>query len=313
MKNKKIVVLMGGTSPERKVSLKSGENIYNSLKRSGYNVQKFIFDGNNINELISSNPAMVFNIIHGGEGENGRMAAFLDLYKIPYIGSKTEAQVITMAKHICQPLLKHYNFTVPEFVVITKRKEINNKLNRLFKDHKKVVVKASEQGSSIGVVMCDNIEKANKNSNKIFKNYGIVIVEEYIKGQEITCGIIEENKRTISFSLMEIRAKKKFYNYEAKYVKGATEFIVPAKVNNKTTKKIKSEAEAIFSLLDLKDFARIDCILKNGTVYWHDVNTIPGMTDLSDLPQVAVYDGVSYDELVEMILKNAVRRYEQKD
>ena len=307
-KQKDVLVVMGGASLEREVSLRSASNIISSLRRSGYLVNEFILQKDNWSALADLAPRIVFNIVHGTGGEDGTLTAFLDSHGIPYVGTGPDAQAVTMAKHLVQPLLESRGFSIPPHRSFITAGDFERKAGDLFKDFGALVIKASSQGSSVGISICHDLDSVLSNGKKLIKDFGTVIVEKYIKGIEVTCGLVENAGVCRCFTLMEIRANREFYNYEAKYTSGGTDFIVPAEISPSAAQRISEEAVRIFELFDLRDFARVDCILEGEEILWHDINTIPGMTDLSDLPQVAKYDGVEYDELVRGILENAENR-----
>ena len=296
---------MGGTSSERDVSLRSGENVYGALKRKGHNIIKYDFKGD-IRELFSLNYDIAFNIIHGGEGEDGKLSGFFEMAHKMFIGSDENTQAITLEKHFCQPLIKSFGLNIPQYITIFKGDDYKEKLKEFIKNTGKVILKPSSEGSSVGLLITDNYEKALEHVKKNLMDYNVLICEEYIKGVELTVGMIGRGNNIKIFTPLEIRAKKKFYNYEAKYTPGATDFIIPPEINPKFIERAKSEANIIFKNFNIKDFARADCILYNNKLFWHDVNTVPGMTNLSDLPQMAAYEGIDFDDLVERIVLGAM-------
>ena len=307
-KQKEVLVVMGGASSEREVSLRSGSNIVSSLRRGGYLVNEFILKKDNWDELADLRPRIVFNIVHGTGGEDGTLTGFLDAHEIPYVGTGPGAQAITIAKHVVQPLLESRGFGIPRYRSFDAAGDFERQAAGLFTDFGSMIIKASKQGSSVGISICHDLDSVLVNGKNLIRDFGTVIVEKYIKGIEVTCGLVENATGCRSFTLMEIRANREFYHYEAKYTQGGTDFIVPAELSASSAPRIRKEAVRIFELFELRDFARVDCILNGEEILWHDINTIPGMTDLSDLPQVAEYDGVQYDELVKGILENAEKR-----
>lgn len=296
---------MGGTSSEREVSLKSGNNIYSALKRKGYNVMKHDFKGH-MPELFALNYDIAFNIIHGGEGEDGKLNGFFQLMHKTYVGSDQFVQSVTMAKHFCQPLLKSLNLNIPQYIIVHENNNYKETLKDFMNRFGKIIIKPTTEGSSVGILITGKFEEAMEYMEKEMNIYTTFICEEYIKGTELTVGMINRGDKIKVFTPLEIQAKREFYNYEAKYTKGATEFIIPPRISPNMIEKVKSQGMIIFKELGIKDFARADCILFNGKLFWHDVNTVPGMTELSDLPQMAKYDGIDFDDLVEKILLGAL-------
>ncbi len=307
----KTLVVMGGTSREKDVSLRSGENIYQALKKKGFEAERFVFDGTNTARFLERDFDIAFSLIHGGEGEDGRLAAFFEMNGIRYVGSSPEAQSVTMAKHLCQPVIGEFGMRIPEHETFFTNSEAKERLPQFFSRFRKAVVKPSREGSSVGIRICSDEHKAVETVSELLNEYTPVVVERFVEGTEITCGIIEMNGSVKVFTLMEIRAKNEFYDYHAKYTSGMTDFVVPASIEGKSAKEIKAQAETLFRKFGLRDFARLDCILGKEGIYWHDINTVPGMTELSDLPQVAAYDGMRFPDLAEAILLNAYERYEK--
>ncbi len=296
---------MGGTSSEREVSLKSGENIYNALKVKNYNVSRYDFTGN-LKELLSLKFDIAFNIIHGGEGEDGKLSGIFEMLHKKYIGSSKTVQAITLEKHFCQPLIASFGLNIPHYITIYKNEKYEKKLKSFMLDFKKIVIKPSSEGSSVGIMITENYDEAIKHIRNEHKKHNVILCEEYIKGIELTVGMINRGKDMQIFTPLEIHAKREFYNYEAKYTPGGTDFIIPPRIPDKFIELVKKEGNIIFKMFGIRDFARADCILFHEKLYWHDVNTVPGMTLLSDLPQMAKYHGIEFDDLVEQILLGAL-------
>jgi len=300
----RICVLCGGPSQESAVSMRSADRVYKSLKRSSQNVEIVEFD-ENIEKKLYGNFDTVFNIMHGRPGEDGRIQAMLEKLRIPYTGSGVIASALTMNKYLTQKALYAMGVPVLNSVYINKKNKESalRETEEVFKGA--VIIKPNTGGSSVGAIISP-FDEIKLNIEKSLENYSEMIIEDYIEnGQEITVGVIEDEGKARVLTPLELRPKNKFYDYEAKYTSGKTDFIIPADVDPVLLKEMIKITEKIFLQFNMRTFARVDFIVKNGKVYELEVNSIPGMTDLSDLPQEAEYDGVSYDELVLKLLKTA--------
>ncbi|MDD3626866.1 MAG: D-alanine--D-alanine ligase [bacterium] len=311
----RIAVLAGGRSSEKEVSLRSGKNIHAALLRRGYKNTRIIdIDMEGLKQLFSKKFDIAFNILHGGEGEDGTVQGFLELLGIQYIGSGLSASVTCMDKVICKNILRENDIPTPEFIHIPEYMEIKPgitesiKLNLGFP----CIIKPASEGSSVGIKIIkeeQNLEEILKDSHRQFKN---IFIERFISGINITVGVIQKFDKIISLPILELVPANEFYDYEAKYTAGKTEFIIPARLQEEVYGLCSEIAEKAFRVFKCRDFARIDMIVEKGKFpLVHDINTVPGMTDLSDLPAEAEKDGISYDELVETLLLNGIWRNEK--
>ncbi|MCS7258637.1 MAG: D-alanine--D-alanine ligase [candidate division WOR-3 bacterium] len=308
LKNKKIGVLMGGWSSEREISLRSGENIYQSLKRQGFNVVKIDVQPHFPEQIIKAKIDIAFIALHGRPGEDGTIQGFLELLGIPYTGSKVTGSVIGMDKLITKRLLMGAKIPTPRFIFFSQRDTIpsNKTIWNLLKKagiSLPVIIKPRKEGSSVGCVIVDHYSKLAPEAQKIQRQYGDILIEEFLAGAIATVGILGNKVLPI----LELVPKHSlFYDYKAKYTKGETEFIIPARFSKKLTQKISELALRAFKVLDAYGFARLDLIVYKNRPYFLEINTIPGMTEISDLPAQAKSAGISYDELVLEILKSAL-------
>ena len=288
-KDKKIGVLMGGISSEREISIKTGEAIYNALIKRGYDAIKIDVNRNFIKEIFNYNIDIAFIALHGKYGEDGIIQGILEFAGIPYTGTSVMGSAVCMNKVITKRVFNSLGILTPKFWL--NREEI------VFP----VVVKPIAEGSTIGVSIVtdenelDNaIKNAMKYSNRIF-------FEEYIDGKEITVSVLCGK----ALPVIEIRPKKGFYDFESKYTKGMTEYIIPARIDKNLEREVKEESEMIFKEFDCKGAIRVDFIVKENKPYALEVNTIPGMTPTSLLPKAANYIGLTFEDVVEEILKDA--------
>jgi len=308
-KDKKIGVLMGGWSSEREISLRSGKNVLESLKRQDLNAIGIDMDKGFVEKLKNENVDIVFIILHGKPGEDGSVQGMLDLMNIPYTGSALLASAIAMNKVMTKIILSKARILTPEFYVFENWKEIAKSTQEAMeKVGFPMFMKPIEEGSSVGAEIIIARDGLKDRFSKEIERFGSFLIEEYIDGMTATCGVLGTGKDAYSLPILEIVPKKKFYDYEAKYTEGMTEFIVPARLNQKTTKLVQKMAVDTHRLIGCRGFSRVDFVIRNNEVpYVLEINTIPGMTEISDLPAEAKEMGMSYDELVFEILKSSIR------
>lgn len=303
-KESELIVIAGGFSQERDVSLRSGKNVYQALLRLGYkNAKLFQLDRlEQLEELKTNKPDLAILMTHGKFGEDGELQAFLDQAAIPYTGSNASASANCMNKVKTKEILKANNLPV------LKTYKAVDIYQQKIKTQGAIILKEIDGGSSIGVTMYESqkafIELEAKSSKLEGIDLNNYFIERFVTGTEVTASIIEKQGKHICLPLLELRPKNKFYDYEAKYTKGLTEFILPAAIPEELTKKIKEIALKAYQALNCSGPARVDFIIdkSNQEPYILELNTLPGMTDTSDLPAQAKAAGISYDELIELIL-----------
>lgn len=300
----KVGVIAGGMSAEREVSLKSGQAVYNALKEVGYNVV-FIDAQRDLCERITSEKIEVaFLVLHGGWGENGGIQGMLEVMGIPYTGSGILASSLAMDKEATKKVFIYHGIPVPLFRVINRKELYNSSKIKIDPVDFPCVVKPAAEGSSVGVSIIDNESDLEKAFQKAFKYGDKVIVEKFIKGKEINIGILG-NK---ALGGVEIRPKRSFYDYEAKYTKGMTEYILPPEIDTDLYDKLMNLGLQAHLSLGCKGGTRVDMIVdKDGNPYVLEVNTIPGMTETSLLPKIAELAGYDFKSLVKEILELALR------
>lgn len=301
----KIGVLCGGMSSEREVSLRSGKNCLEALQRLGYKHSELIDVDRNIAQILKEKQIEIAYIaLHGKYGEDGCIQGLLEILDIPYTGCGVKASAIAMDKEYTKRILITQDLPVIPSIVIRNLNELeNSNLNY------PIMVKPVSEGSSIGMTKVNSKEEL-LNAVKIAQNFqSEVMLEEYIDGKSITVGVLDINSKTIATPILEFRTKTEWYDYEAKYTHGITEFILPAEISDDLTRKIQDIAIKTHSALDAKGMSRVDFVIsKDNKPYILEINTIPGMTDLSDLPAQAKAMGIDYDNLVSIILNSALKR-----
>jgi len=311
---KRIGVLMGGPSCERDISIRSGTAVHRALKNKGLDAVPIELGPsstmNGYNEMVqqkirSSNPDVVFIAIHGEFGEDGRVQEILEDMNMPYTGSRVNASRLGMDKVRSKEVFKLHNIPMPRYIVIDKEAFDPNANPEVYfkKLGAKVVAKPSDEGSSIGLAIVDSEKDFYKALKTAFKYSDRVIVEEYIEGREITVGILK-NK---ALPIVEIVPKKRFFDFEAKYKKGLTEYKVPADIGKKEYDVSQDIALMAHNALGARVFSRVDMILsRKGGPLVLEVNTIPGLTEMSLLPKAAKAMGIDFGELILKILEESL-------
>ena len=300
---KKIAVLLGGISAERNVSLKTGKHVSKSLKKQGYQVKEIKVTANKknlIKSLKKFKPDFIFNALHGTFGEDGQIQKLLDKLKINYSHSNAKTSEIAMDKKKTKNVFKKIGVPYPNDIQVNKinfRKKIKQ-LSFQFP----LVIKPVSEGSSLGVKICKNLNELKRYKLKKNINY---LIEEYIPGRELTVGIFK-NK---ALDVIELKTKKKFYDYKSKYTKGITTYIIPAKIPKNIERKCKKYTEKIHKFLKCKGITRTDFRFDEKKTFGKElfvleINTQPGMTPLSLVPMMAKYKGISFDKLIEKIINN---------
>jgi len=305
MKNKKVLVVLGGTSGEREVSLDSGKACIKALKKIGYNVSTFDPKKKKFNLIDQNKTDVIFNALHGKDGEDGVAQSYFEYLRIPYTHSGVISSYNAMNKIISKEIFKKNKIKSPQYFVLQKQDYNKIKLKKSIKRKKikfPIVVKPINEGSSIGVKICKNILDLNKSTKSLFKKYAELIFEPYIGGQEIQVAVING----ASLGAIELEPKRQFYDYQAKYSKAAkTKHIMPANLKKSKYKKVLQIAKKAHNALGCKGVTRSDFKFFKNQFYLLEINTQPGMTNLSLVPEIANYKGISFENLVEKILLNA--------
>ena len=310
-KKTKIAVLCGGISSEREISLRSGKNCFNALERLGYH--SVLVDVKTIEDVVNlknKNIEIAFLVTHGKFGEDGALQGILEWLNIPYTGSSVLGSALSMDKWLTKQIAQNNKITTPNSFLLTKNNNnasfLETAWEKLSKRNKAVFLKPRDDGSSVNTFKIKTLLELEDTISKIDLTGSDFLIEEYIPGREITVSIIEVNNELKILPTLELKPKNDFYDYHAKYTKGMTEFILPANLDKSIEFKVSEVSKTIFSLIGCSSFGRVDFIIdKKNIPYLLEVNSLPGMTDISDLPAQAACAGIKYDEVVEMILKTA--------
>lgn len=299
----RVCVLEGGRSGEREISLKSGEAVKEALKKAGYGV--FGLDPREKRKLCSlekEDVDLVFIALHGPGGEDGTIQGLLEILDIPYTGSGVLSSAIAMDKVSTRKFWESDGLKQPLYEVVRKGEEPH------FEILPPLVVKPGRSGSTLGVSIVMKESELNSALEGAFRyDREYAIVEDYIKGREITVGILDDPEPK-ALPIIEIIPRGDLYDYKTKYTKGMCEYIVPASLSKEDYVRAQEVALEAYVSLGCKDFGRVDMIWKDEQIYLLEVNTIPGMTKGSLLPRAARAAGVEFPELVDKIVQSALRR-----
>ena len=289
---------MGGDSSEREVSLSSGKAILNACKELKHEVKEF--DPKEDFDLLSeeiNNVDLVFNALHGGDGENGVISSKLDSLGVKYTGSDQKASAICINKDKSKKIVKKEDYYTPDWVILKKDDSKTPNMSNLSFP---LVVKPNSEGSTIGLSIIQDESKLIDAINLARIYDDNVLIETYISGREITVGVIAEE----SYPIVEIIPTHELYDYECKYTKGMTNYICPAKIDKKLSKKIKKIGLDIHQLLKCRHYSRVDFRLDENNIPWFlELNTHPGMTETSLLPKSAAAAGIDFNSLINKIIK----------
>ena len=304
-KFKNVLVVLGGNSGERSVSLNSGKSCINALKNKNYKVLVFDPKFKNFNLIDKSKVDVIFNALHGKDGEDGVAQSYFECLKIPYTHSGVVSSFNAMNKIISKKIFIKQRILTPKFFNLNQIdfniKNLNKFLNKV-KIKFPIVIKPVNEGSSLGVKICKNKKNLFLSAKILFKKYDELIFEQFIGGQEIQVAIINGKK----LGAIELVPKRFFYDYKAKYTKSAnTKHIMPARLKKKKYIEVLNLAKKAHEALGCRGVTRSDFKFFKNKFYLLEINTQPGMTDLSLVPEIAEYQGINFDNLVEKILLDA--------
>ena len=298
-----IVVLMGGLSGERKISLLTGKACSKALKKKGYKVVDLDAKGYFVDELKQLKPKIVFNALHGKYGEDGFVQSILESLKIPYTHSGVLSSSLAMDKELSRLIFIKNNLKVPKYFLLQKDHQGNS--NKKFNNKKikfPIVIKPINEGSSLGVSICKNKKQFKNKYKKLMENYDRILVEEYIPGREIQVAVMGEK----ALGAIELVPRRQFYDYTAKYSNTArTRHIMPAPLSPKKYKEILGLAKKAHELLGCRGITRSDFRFFKNKFYLLETNTQPGLTKLSLVPEIAQYCGIKFEDLIVWMTENA--------
>ena len=298
---KKILIISGGISKEREISLKTGLEVAKELKKNNFDVKICEPDSNLIKLVKNFKPKIIFNALHGQFGEDGYIQTILESFNIPYTHSGVLASAKAMNKEISKKIFIKNKILTPKYIKYSFDRK-KNEIIKLVKDKLKfpVVIKPINEGSSVNVFIC-NARNFYKNLEKL-KFYKEILIEEFIAGREIQVAILGNKK----LGAIELKPKRKFYDYQAKYnSKAKTKHIIPVDLSKNNYNKIMNLAFKAHKLIGCRGVTRSDFKFYKGKFYLLEINTQPGMTSLSLVPEIAAYHGISFIKLIELILKDA--------
>ena len=286
----KIAVFMGGTSSEKEISLRSGEAVLESLQRQGYDAYGVVLDENNqVTAFLENDYDLAYLVLHGGNGENGKIQAVLDILGKKYTGSGVLASALTMDKNKTKQIAESIGIRVPK-----SYRDLES-IERF-----PVIIKPVDEGSSKGLFLCNNKEEAEEALKKLRKP----IIEDYIVGEELTVGVL--NGKALGV-LKIIPQADVLYDYDSKYAKGGSIHEFPAKIEDKSYKEAMKIAERIHKEFKMKGISRSDFILSEGKLYFLEVNSSPGMTKTSLIPDLATLQGYTFDDVVRLTVETFLK------
>lgn len=331
-KKLKVLLLLGGTSPEREVSKSTGKSVYQALQNLGYDVvvidpayginqplelekyfeEKDFAEISNVNyldavNLISTDQIDVaFLALHGKYGEDGTIQSLLELKGIKYNGSKILSSAIAMDKIMSKILFEEYSVPTPKWFHFKIREYTTEEINKMIEQQfgYPAVIKPNDQGSTVGLTICKTSEQLDEAIHKAIEYSDRIIAEEYISGRELTVAVIDD----VALPVLEIRPKHGIYDYECKYTSGMSEYIVPAEIPSDVSKSLQQIAVESCNSLRCEVYARVDFRLSpDNNPYVLEVNTLPGMTSLSLVPKMAKAVNISFEELVDRIINLSLK------
>ena len=298
---KKILIISGGISKERIISLSTGKQVGKELSKNNYNVKITEPDFKLLDVIKEFKPNIIFNALHGQFGEDGYIQTILETTKIPYTHSGVISSAIAMDKELSKKIFIQNKILTPKYFLYKFNKSNSELINLISKKLKfPVVLKPLNEGSSVNVFICSKSNVLKKIN--YLKDYKKIIIEKFIPGREIQAAIIGSKK----LGAIELKPRRKFYDYQAKYnLKAKTKHIIPVDLNNRDYKKLMNLALKAHKLIRCQGVTRSDFKFYNGKFYLLEINTQPGMTNLSLVPEIAAYHGINFLKLIELILKNA--------
>lgn len=303
-KNAKIAVLCGGMSSEAEVSMRSGKGCFDALQRLGYkNSEMVVVDKDIANKLKCGNFDYAFNALHGKYGEDGCIQGVLEILQIPYTGCGVMASSLCMNKEYTKRILStNKNIIMAKSAFVRKGDDLFEKTKDLTYP---LFVKPVSEGSSFGMTKVDKAEDLKSAYKTAIKYNDDVLIEEFIDGFFVTVGVLEKDGKAFATEILEIRPKTEWYDFEAKYTTGMSEFICPARLSKEVTERVKQAAVEAFETAGCRSVSRVDFMMKDDVPYVLEINTSPGMTVVSDLPAQAKAMDIDYDNLVQLILNSA--------
>ena len=305
---KKIIVLCGGASPEREVSLNSGSAVQSGLAEAGYDAS--LVDITSIRSFIEQWPGLgadgVFIALHGGWGEDGRLQQALEARGIPFTGSRSLACLLSMDKECSLDIFAAHGIPTPPGIVLTYNRDNTPDLRDALEAWGRIVIKPAAGGSTVGVTIADDEEEARAGLDSVWDIDTRAIVERFIPGHELTAAVIGDERTCFSMPLIEIRPNSGFYDYKSKYTKGMTEYLCPAPAGGDAAARLARYACTAHMALGCRAYSRVDFrVTGDGEIFALELNTAPGMTETSLVPKAAAVYGWSFPALLDRIVRDS--------
>ncbi|MEM5531947.1 D-alanine--D-alanine ligase [Pseudoalteromonas arctica] len=297
----KVAVLLGGNSAEREVSLRSGQAVLNALQNSGIDAIAFDPQSRSLWELKELNVERVFIALHGRGGEDGTVQGALEFMNLPYTGSNVLGSALAMDKVRCKHLFKSAGLSTAPYTVVDAKKGFD--AAAIMGEFKKVMVKPSHEGSSIGMAQASTAQELEDALANAFKFDNQVLVEQWITGREFTVTVLGDEVQPV----IEMTTPNGFYDYQAKYQSNTTQYHCPADLSEQDTKYLQAISLDAFDLVGASGWGRVDAMQdEHGNFYLLEVNTVPGMTEKSLVPMAAKANGATFEQLVVRILEQTL-------
>ncbi|MEL0648580.1 D-alanine--D-alanine ligase [Pseudoalteromonas agarivorans] len=297
----KVAVLLGGNSAEREVSLRSGQAVLNALQNSGVDAIAFDPQNRSLWDLKELNVDRVFIALHGRGGEDGTVQGALEFMNLPYTGSNVLGSALAMDKVRCKHLFKSAGLSTAPYAVVDAKKGFDTKA--IMDEFKKVMVKPSHEGSSIGMAQASSAQELDEALAHAFKFDNQVLVEQWITGREFTVTVLGGEVQPV----IEMTTPNGFYDYQAKYQSNTTQYHCPADLSAQDTQYLQSMSLEAFDLVGASGWGRVDAMQDElGNFYLLEVNTVPGMTEKSLVPMAAKVNGATFEQLVVRILEQTL-------
>lgn len=303
-KGKKIAVLMGGESREREISLRTGNAVVEGLRRRGYDVTPIdVVSGEQlVTTLLTLKPEAAVIALHGKIGEDGCVQGLLEVLRIPYTGGGVLASSVGMDKVVCKQLARELRIPVPRDWTFCGEKNNPDSFASDAAVAFPVIVKPAREGSTINMTIVQRAAELPEAIRTALKSDDKIVIEQYVTGKEVTVGVLNGE----ALPVLEIAPKSGFYDYASKYTKGMTEYIVPARIGDQIAEKLQLWSERLYREIECDGTARADFIVASDEeAVFLEINTIPGMTELSLVPKAAAHVGMGFDEVCERLLQGA--------
>jgi len=321
MSNIRVAVLRGGPSSEYEVSLKTGESILKALPEEKYHAHDVFIDRSGVWHMRGSfvepktaleRSDVVVNALHGEWGEDGKVQRLLDMFGIPYTGSKSLSSAIAMNKVLAKEQVKRAGIKTPRGTLLNVAHDIGKHIHELFRTLPlPAVIKPVDKGSSVGVTIAHDWFEFNEGLRKAFEVSPNILIEEYIKGKEATCGVIDHFRGEELYALLPVEIvppKNAFYDYDSKYVSDETDYRIPGSFSREERVELMRLAKAVHQILGLRHYSRSDFIVSPRGIYFLEANTLPGMTSHSLIPKSLEAIGATLPQFLDHIVTLALER-----